>query len=842
MKTKALLLSLLLTMAMAAEGKQKVDDIFKPYVSTDLRMPSVPVVVNDPYFSIWSPYDRLTDGTTSHWTGREKPLLGLLRVDGKVFRFLGKQQEYLLASIAPMANETRWQGMATYSEPDAGWQAEDFDDTSWKKERAAWGDSNQRYVGTNWTGTPADVYVRREVNLTKEQLQEDLFLKYSHDDVFELYVNGTEVVSTGYTWKNNVTKRLSASEKNLFHEGKNIIAMHCHNTLGSQYADFGLYYNVRPDVPEAEAAVQKSLDVLATSTYSTFLCGPVELDVVFTAPMLIDDYDLLSVPVNYISYQVRSIDGKKHDVQFYLGTSPLHGVNHESQPTISTIGSQDGVRYVRTGTIEQPVLAKSDDDICIDWGYFYLPAINGEVALTRCGEAEKIFTKTGKLAQTATAIRAYKPGEMPDLAFVNDLGRVASYSNFALVGYDEVWDIEYMYKHYKAYWAHEGQTNIFQAFRNLEKNYASVMARCRSLDKTIYDDGMAAGGKEYAELLSGSYRHVMAGHKLFRDDEGHLLWFSKENDSNGCVNTVDVTYPSVPLFLLYNPELVKAMLTSIFEYSQRGCWTRPYPSHDLGTYPLANGRFMGDHGMPVEEAGNMLILSAMLCQIDGNTKYVEPYWELLTTWADYLKKYGVDPGYQLCTDDFTGQLAHNCNLSVKSTLGIMAYSKLLALHGEKDKAVENESLARQMAKEWETNARDGDHYRLAFDREDTWSQKYNMVWDDLWGTGLFPAEVKQRELNYYLTLQNQYGLPLDCRADFTKSDWIMWTAAMAADKTTFRRFMLPVYKYVDETESRVPVSDWHDTKTGRHVRFKARTVVGGYWMRVFMERVKNKIY
>lgn len=841
MKTKILILSLLLTMALTTEGKQKVDDIFKPYVSTDLRMPSVPVVVNDPYFSIWSPYDKLTDGTTRHWTGREKPLLGLLRVDGKVYRFLGTQQEHILTSIAPMANEARWQGMATYSEPAEGWQKENFDATGWKKEWAGWGNSHM-YVGTDWTQTPGDVYVRREVFLTAEQIREDLYLKYSHDDVFELYVNGNEVVNTGNTWKDNVVKRLSASEKAYFHEGKNIIAMHCHNTIGSQYADFGLYYNVRPDTPVAEAAKQKSIDVLATNTYTTFVCGPVELDVVFTAPMWIADYDLLSVPVNFISYQVRSTDGKEHSVQFFLGTTPLQGVNNESQPTVSSVGMQDGVKHVRTGTIEQPVLAKSNDDICIDWGYFYLPAINGEVALTRCGEAESFFTKTGKLPASATTVLAYKPGDMPDLAFVNDMGQVKTYSSFALVGYDEVWDIEYMYKHYKAYWAHEGQTNIFEAFRNMEKNYSSVMALCRSLDKTIYDDGMAAGGKEYAELLSGSYRHVMAGHKLFRDDEGHLLWFSKENDSNGCVNTVDVTYPSVPLFLLYKPELVKAMLTSIFEYSLRGCWTRPYPSHDLGQYPIANGRFMGDQGMPVEEAGNMLILSAMLCKMDGNTVYVEPYWELLTTWVNYLKEYGVDPGYQLCTDDFTGQLAHNCNLSVKSTMGIMAYSMLLSLRGEKAEAAEYESLARQMAKEWEEKAIDGDHYRLAFDRENTWSQKYNMVWDELWGTKLFSDEAKQRELNYYLTKQNEYGLPLDCRADFTKSDWIMWTAAMAGDRDTFRRFMLPVYKYVNETESRVPVSDWHDTKSGRHVRFKARTVIGGYWMRVLMDRMKNKIY
>ena len=57
--------------------------LFEPYRPTALRLPSVPLVVNDPYFSIWSPYDQLNEGATRHWTHEEKPLEGFLRVDGK---------------------------------------------------------------------------------------------------------------------------------------------------------------------------------------------------------------------------------------------------------------------------------------------------------------------------------------------------------------------------------------------------------------------------------------------------------------------------------------------------------------------------------------------------------------------------------------------------------------------------------------------------------------------------------------------------------------------------------------------------------------------------------------
>lgn len=650
--------------------------MFQPYVETDLRLPSVPIVVNDPYFSIWSPFDTLNEGDTRHWTHQEKPLEGLLRVDGVTYRFMGA--------------------------PDA-------------------------------------------------------------------------------------------------------------------------------DIRQAQ---QLSVSVLATNTYYTFSCGPVELDVVFTAPMLIDDLDLLSTPVNYISYGVRARDGKAHEVQFYLSASPLMGVNKPEQPTISAIVEQQGVEYLSTGTINQPILATKGDGVCIDWGYFYLSGMNGVLSLNEEHTILEDFCTTGKLPASQKRMVCREATKMPALAYVHDFGQVSEGSSFALVGYDEVLDIEYMYHRYKGYWARNGKS-IFTAFSELTRNYTAIMNRCRALDKRIYDDGLQAGGKKYAEILSGSYRHVIAAHKLFQDKDGNLLFFSKENNSNGCVNTVDLTYPEAPLFLVYNPTLQKAMMTSIFEYSRSGRWTKPFAAHDLGTYPLANGQNYGGD-MPLEEAGNMLTLAAMLTKIDGNTQYVEKYWDILQLWTDYLVENGQDPSNQLCTDDFAGHWAHNCNLSVKAIMGIAGFAEMARVKGEQTTADKYMQKAREMAVKWERDARDGDHYRLAFDRENTWSQKYNMVWDKLWNTHLFPNNAMQKEVKYYLTRQNDFGLPLDIRKDYTKSDWIMWSAAMAEDMETFQKFVDPLYHYIHHTPSRVPISDWHDTKTSEMVGFKARSVIGGYWMRVLM--------
>ena len=93
--------------------------------------------------------------------------------------------------------------------------------------------------------------------------------------------------------------------------------------------------------------------------------------------------------------------------------------------------------------------------------------------------------------------------------------------------------------------------------------------------------------------------------------------------------------------------------------------------------------------------------------------------------------------------------------------------------------------------------------------------------------GLLPREFYDAELASYLPRINRYGLPLDSRADYTKSDWICWVAAMADDPATRTALLAPVARMLRESDSRVPFSDWYDTKTGRYMAFIARSVQGG---------------
>lgn len=641
----------------------------------EFRPPAVPLVCYNPFLSIWSEADKLTDDVTRHWTHREHPLVSLIRVDGESFRLMG---------VSPKA------------------------------------------------------------------------------------------------------------------------------------------------VP---ALPQVGLQVLPTRSIYDFENGRIHVTLTFMTPSLPTDLDVLARPVTYLTWQVRSMDGKSHAVSLYDSTSSLLAVNNPDETVLLQSKTSGALTLLRAGTQEQPILQSMGDDHRINWGYAYVAAPTAQVKATVGGETqlEQQFIGGNNNPSGPSDSRAV-------MAFTFDLGSVtpAPVTRQVMVAYDEIYAIKYYGKRLRPYWRRNGATPE-TLFAQAAREYPKLLARCEAFDSQLMADAAKVGGEKYARIVALSYRQFLCACGLAADANKQPLFFTKENTSNGDIATVDVIFPMAPGLILLSPTLAKASIASVLMYSASSHWKFPNAPHDLGTYPVVMGRDDGGEGMPVEESGNMLIICDAIAQADGNAKFVAPWWKQLTQWAKYLEQYGLDPEDQLCTDDFMGHLAHNANLSVKAILGLAAYGDLCKMRGDLETAEKYKNLALADAKHWVSVASEGDHSRLAFDQPKTWSQKYNLVWDRILGLNIFPPEVARDEIAYYKKMLQPYGVPLDSRTHLSKTDWSIWSATMAEKQEDFEAIVDPIYDYLNQTSARSPLADSYITDDIKSDGMHARPVVGGLFIKILAD-------
>ncbi len=614
----------------------------------------------------------------------------------------------------------------------------------------------------------------------------------------------------------------------------------------------GKAYRIMGREPASVPALpQTAVEVLPTRTSYTFEGEGVRLKLIFMTAALPNDLMIYSRPVTYVSTELSNLDEKEQrDVEVYFDAAADIAVNRPTQPVASSMGIR-GILTLQAGSTDQPILQKKGDDLRIDWGHLYLAGQSdqggfhfdhGDPASLR-----KEFLSTGRLSRDKRTESSSASKELVGtnnvLAFsAQRIARQKPVSNLlGILAYDDEFSIQYFKHNLRPYWRRNGD-DAAALLKKAAAEYESLKKRCEKFDADLMSVLTKAGGIQYANLCALAYRQCYAANKVVADDKGQPLMFPKENFSNGCIGTVDVIYPMIPQFLFFSPSLTKATLLPIMDYAASSRWKFPFAPHDLGTYPLANGQVYGGgerterNQMPVEETGNMLLMLAALAQIEGNADFCVKYWPILDKWADYLKDKGFDPENQLCTDDFAGHLAHNVNLSTKAICGLGAYAKLCEMRGEKAKAKELMQMAKEFATRWAKEADDGDHFRLAFDKPDTWSQKYNLVWDRILGLNLFPESIRRKEMDYYKTKQNDFGLPLDNRKDYTKLDWTLWTATLTQSRPDFDALLTPVTKFLNETPDRIPMTDWFNTKTAKKSGFQARSVVGGVFLQMLYDR------
>lgn len=586
-------------------------------------------------------------------------------------------------------------------------------------------------------------------------------------------------------------------------------------------------------------AEQTSVEVTAFTTDYEFTAGKVKLKLSFVSPLPLNDLQLLSMPVCYMKY---SIQGDKNAA---LSVFVNRRVAYNDIPENGNKSVRGGVMPLDSyeaafmGLKRQLPLSNAHDLIGTDWGWWYLS-----------GETAYILDESDLAAYLSAGLNRFaNKGEEKYIGSINN-----NNNGVVMLGFDEGASIDYFGDYLKGYYLKNN--TILNALGYVFENTGVIDEKLKAFDKNIKDKADRYGD-EYIRILYASLRQSIGAHKLVCDNDGNVLFLSKECGSNGCIATVDVSYPSAPLYLLYNPELVKGMMRPILKFARMPVWKYDFAPHDVGTYPICAGQvygLKGDKGhyhgnynerafvnthspiyllpskfdaydfkyqMPVEECANMLILFLACCRAENNNKFFEDNQDLCAKWVEYLVKYGLKPEDQLCTDDFAGHLKNNLNLAIKATVGIAAYAELTG-NGKYRK------IAEKYAGEICEFMIRFDHSPLTWDSgEDTFSLKYNFAFDKIFKLGLFPQSLLEKEIDYCLTKSAEYGIPLDSRKGYTKSDWLLWAASLTDNLGKQKRVISPIYKFLIESPDRVPFSDWYETVDGKHHCFIARSVQGG---------------
>ncbi|KKA18490.1 glutaminase, partial [Rasamsonia emersonii CBS 393.64] len=592
--------------------------------------------------------------------------------------------------------------------------------------------------------------------------------------------------------------------------------------------------------PGPQAVNQTAYEYTTTKSIFTFNVDDlVEMTVTFLSPITPNDFKRQSLIFSYLNVDVKSLDGNTHDVQLYADISAEWISGDRTAIAQWDYGVTGDVAYHKVYRQTQLLFSEVSDQA--EWGYWYWSTDNGDGLTYQSGQdvvVRGLFESNGTLANSKdTNYRAIQDN-WPVFGFAHDLGSVGSstVSRLFSLGLTQEQAVQYAGPNgtvavpslWTSYFSNE-----LDAVEFFHGDYDNANSLSSSLDSKVATDSTRAAGHNYLILTSLSARQAFGATQLCGTPDQTYL-FMKEISSDGNVNTVDVIFPAHPVLLYTNPTLLKLLLDPLFEIQESGLYPNRWAMHDIGSsYPNATGHPTGnDEQMPLEECGNMIIMTLAYFMGSKDLDYLNAHYKILKQWTSFLVDEALYPANQISTDDFAGALANQTNLALKGMIGIEAMSVIAGLTGNHDDSQNFSSIAHDYITKWQTLgiAHDANppHSTLAYGQNDTWGLLYNLYADKQLGLNLVPQSVYDMESTFYPTVNNKYGVPLDTRHTYTKADWQSFSAAIASEDTR-NMFFNDLATWINTTPTNRPLTDLYDTISGNYpnIVFVARPVMGG---------------
>ncbi|KAL9001934.1 MAG: hypothetical protein Q9188_005106, partial [Gyalolechia gomerana] len=503
----------------------------------------------------------------------------------------------------------------------------------------------------------------------------------------------------------------------------------------------------------------------ATHTVFSLLAGTVSIKLDFLSPVSPTNYVRQSLPFSYLTITAANATGD--DIQVYVDLDETW--TGQSGSTGSTFSPSDATSIFRLMVEGAETYTQNAMDQAL-WGevVFASRASNSTTLTAQSGDPASVrglFASNGTLSGSATV--TYGAGDV--VAIAQDLGSVASAASVTYaIGYTRDAAVNYLGNARASYYTATYNGSIAAVDHFLD-DYADAEAEASAMDSDIDSRATSAAGANYSDIVTLSVRQAYGAADLTIPantlDTNDVTLFLKEISSDGNVNTVDVIYPTFPIFYVMDPEYIRLVLEPVVQYLEMGRWPQPWTIHDIGSsYPNAIGHDNGQaEQQPIEETGNILILAYAYTKASGSSTWVNSHRSLFQSYADYLVNNGLNIVSQLSTDDGAGALPNQTNLAIKAAVGLTAFGALFedadnytAIGKRYATLLYNNSLATDEAKT---------HFLLQYPEElnngSTYSTTFNLYPDFLLGLNTFPKEAFDMQSAYYPTVRAEAGVPLD---------------------------------------------------------------------------------
>ncbi|GAA6036100.1 hypothetical protein JCM8097_006615 [Rhodosporidiobolus ruineniae] len=611
-------------------------------------------------------------------------------------------------------------------------------------------------------------------------------------------------------------------------------------------------------------AKQLAFEYTATRSIFSFQAGGVEFNATFLTTVTPNDYVRQSLPFSYLILDIDAGTVKNKTVTVYTDISgEWASGNSDSEITWEyTCRSGVGAHLISRKT-PQPFTEFAEQ---AEWGkaVYATSLVDGVVAGSGSASSlRKQFVQHGRLAGSQNFRYRRINDDQPVFGFSAPLNKKSS---------SVVFTIGHVRDPYITYITPHGQLPVsglwttrfpdyFDALVFFQSSAARHLSEAVRFDARLRADAQRISGDSYAAIVELSTRQAFATLEVTNgvtedwkeDKEGGVFVTLKEISSNGDAQTIDVIFPLHPILLYTNPTLLALLLEPLLVYTRSGMYPNRWPVHDLGTYPVFRGYNDGsDEPMPLEEGGNMLWMALAYYQLSGDRPWVEKNYDVLKQWTAYLIDDGLVPAEQLSTDDFAGALANQTDLAVKAIVGIGAMGELAKQVGRFTDHVHFSSVAKAYVVEWSKMALTEEggslHAKLAYQDEGSWGLLYNLFGDRLLGLDLFDRSLYKHQADWYRGKAEKYGVPLDSRHPWTKSDWELFAAASATDPQTRDLFVDKLVEYLKAGKVDAAFPDLYETPTadfpGRGldwpVLFLSRPVVGGHFALLALEKTLGR--